>query len=137
MPPIRVLLAGTRVAIIESLSKVIAMQPDMTLVDTVSSPHHIGAALRGRDIDIVIVEQLEGEPMLATTELLHESPRLRVLSISTTGPELTLHMLRPHEVAMGNMSLPALLRTIRGEQWVTGTRDDLRVDGGGRDVRDR
>lgn len=121
----------------ESLSKAIAIQPDMTLVDTVPSPTLIGAALRGRDIDIVIVEQLEGEPMVPTTELLHESPRLRVLSISAVGPELTLHMLRPHEVAMGNMSLLALLRTIRGEQWITGTRDERRGEDGAVDVRDR
>jgi hypothetical protein len=121
----------------ESLSEEIARQPDMELVDDLASPDALGTALRGRQVDIVIVERLEGEPVLPMSELLYESPWLRVLSISVAGPEVTLHMLRPQEETLGNMSLAALLRTIRDERPIRAADDMTRSDDRMSDVHDR
>ncbi len=121
----------------QSLAEAIAAEPDMELVDVLASPDMLAAAIKGRDMDVVITERLDGDPTPPTMELLYGHPRLRMLSLSVAGLEVVLHELRPHEVKLGNMSLHALLQTIRGEPWSGAPRDVLPAATRVSDVRGR
>jgi hypothetical protein len=105
----------------ESLATAIGAESDMELLGVVSSPEALAATVRRGEVDVLITESADGDGETSAdddagpyTDLLYDSPRLRVLTIALRGPGVVLHELRPHRVTLGNVSLNRLLETIRG-----------------------
>jgi hypothetical protein len=67
-----------------------------------STPHHVAIVGQRRDEDL-------SERAL---ELIHENPRMRVLTLANDGGETYLYELRPYRVLIGELSPAALLEAV-------------------------
>ena len=114
MPPIRVLLTALSRFRGEIVREVVAAHPDMVLVtDSIDSD----ALLSGRAADVadVVIVGAEDERLPAVCgPLLYARPRVKVLAMEERGGDVVLYELRPHRVALGNMSAEHLAEVIRG-----------------------
>ncbi len=63
--------------------------------------------------DVAIVGGRHGEELPERAlELLHEHPRMRVLTLADDGAETYVYELRPHRVLIGELSAAALLDAV-------------------------
>jgi hypothetical protein len=63
--------------------------------------------------DVVVVGGEVGALPDRAGELLHEFPRVRVLTVGADGRETMFYELRPHRVALGELSPDSLLEAVR------------------------
>ena len=113
MRPIRVLLSGLsgfRGAVVE---RIIAAQPDMTLVSDFIDDDTL---LSGRAADLadVVIVAMDGDRIPALCgPLLYGHPNLRVLAMEDHGGDAVMYELRPHRMFLGDVSPEGLVAAVR------------------------
>ena len=93
----------------EIVERVIADEPDMELVEP-SAAFDRGGNLDLHGVDVVITGR--DDPGWAA-DLLRARPGFRVLALTRGGKEGLLYELRPHRVALGELSPRQLVAEIR------------------------
>lgn len=114
MVHIRVLIAGMPQLLADVIRGTLRQHPDLRLLDETTSADALLAPAQTEVPDVLIVG-LEGSAIPAFCRpLLYGNPHLKVLAVSTTGEDTALYELRPHRVALGNVTPSGLVDAIRG-----------------------
>ena len=109
---IQILIAGMPQLADDVIRGAIREQEDMQLVDS----HAADQLLAGEKVDTpdVLIVGLDGPFIPAfCAPLLYGNPYLKVLAVSTTGHDTALYEMRPHKVALGNITASGLMDAIR------------------------
>jgi hypothetical protein len=110
---LRILIVAMPRMLHEIVEATISSQPDMILTGPVRRSERIAAAARRVRADLVIVGESRDNLGQRPWQLLTESPRLKVLAISTDGHRATRYELRPHQMVIDNISPAHLVDAIR------------------------
>jgi hypothetical protein len=82
------------------------------VVGELASMEHVVAGVRWKRADVVLVG-LEGGALARPLETaLRQCPRLRILAVERNGQRMFAFELQPQRVALGDLSLPELLKTL-------------------------
>jgi hypothetical protein len=110
---IRILIAGMPQLIADVIRGTLAEQPDMQLVDDNCAVDDLLSGQKAAP-DVLIVG-LDGAAIPAfCAPLLYGTPHMKVLAVSNHGLDTALYELRPHRVALGNVTPNGLVHAIRG-----------------------
>jgi len=114
MAPIQVLITGMPQLLADIVRGTIRQHPDLRLLEESCGAEDLLRADRPEIPDVLIVG-LEGTAIPAFCgPLLYGNPGLKVLAVSVTGEGTALYELRPHRVAIGNVTPDGLVDAIRG-----------------------
>lgn len=115
MSSIRVVLAGIPNVLGDVITEIITTQPDMSVVASLRTHDGVPAAVERTGASVVILGvDADAEAAIAISdELLYDRPRLTVLTVTTDGRETALHLLRPHDEPLGQVSPQRLIAALR------------------------
>jgi hypothetical protein len=102
----RILLVDLPRMLHEIIRTTLEEQPDMEVVDTTGSASDIDTT----NIDVVI----SGHGGLLAPRVLRQRAGIRVFALSASGKESLLFELRPHRIALGEVSPAQVVAAIRG-----------------------
>jgi chemotaxis response regulator CheB len=111
--PTRVLLARLPRMLRDILREIIAAQPDMVIVAEADDAEDLVAATAPYAPDVLVVGLEASETQEVAHDVLRRAPWLRVLAIEAGGRRAWLHMLRPYQMLLGEVSPSMLLDAIR------------------------
>ncbi len=114
MVRIQVLIAGMPQLLADVIRATLLQQPDMQLVEENRAVNDLFPAARADVPDVLIVGLNGGGIPTFCGPMLYGNPRLKVLAVSTTGEDTALYELRPHRIALGNVTPGGLVEAIRG-----------------------
>jgi len=95
----------------EMLESAVGEAEDMSVVGTVDDATQLAASVARTDADVLVVGV--GDDGAALERILYDRPRLILLAIGGNGRSTDLHELRPHQVALGDVSPGQLVEAIR------------------------
>ena len=113
MEQIRVLIGDMPRMMRELVGAAVSDAPDITLVGSAQSGEPLAASLDRTTADVLIVGVPEEGFSWNVDTLLYEHPRLTLLMIGEDGRSTALHELRPHTLALGEVSPTELVDAIR------------------------
>ena len=111
MERIRVLLGDMPRMLRELLGSAIGEAEDMSVVGAVDDATQLAESVRATDADVLVVGARDDAGALE--RILYERPRLILLAIGANGRSTALHELRPHQIALGDVSPGQLVEAIR------------------------
>jgi DNA-binding NarL/FixJ family response regulator len=109
---IRILLAGMPRMLLDMLTDIVSVQPEMMVTGKMQETTDINSAVRKARADLVILRERAGRQRQNYSKLLRSRPHLRVLSITSDGHRFFLHELRPFRTALGEISPESLVQAI-------------------------
>lgn len=89
------------------IAGLLASDPDVRLVTADGLPPEAP--------DVVVLTRADPENESAALDMLLRAPRSRVLALGADARRSVLYELRPHRVALGELSREALLAAVRGD----------------------
>jgi DNA-binding NarL/FixJ family response regulator len=113
MRRIRILLAGMPRMLLDMITDIVALHPELMIAGETQDMADIRAAVRKTRADVVILNEPAIGPPADHQELLYSRPRLGVLSIASDGRQFSLHELRPVRTALGEVSPESLVQAIQ------------------------
>jgi chemotaxis response regulator CheB len=116
---IRITLVDMSPLLREILREALDREPDLAVVGDHDVVADLGVAVEQDGADVVIIGSNASESAHLRS-LVATSCGVRVLELRSDGKDCVLHELRPHRVALGELSREGLLRTIRAAR----SRDD-------------
>ena len=114
MKRVRVVVLNMRRMMHDIVLGILDSQPDIAVSSEQGDALQLQAIAQRQDADVVILEQRGRAGSAAYLGILAERPQLKVLTITDDGRETFLYELRPHEVALGQLSEAGLLEAVRG-----------------------
>lgn len=108
----RIVLVDMSPLLREIVRETAAREPDLSVVREHEAGIDLRAAVERDDPDFLIVGSEAGTEE-AVSSLVAAGRRLRALEVRSDGRESILYELRPHRVALGEISPVTLLHTIR------------------------
>jgi DNA-binding NarL/FixJ family response regulator len=109
---IRVLLAEMPRMLREVVEPVLATDFEIEVVGTVDCREELEPMVRSLHADVVLVAMPSDEQAESYTALLYDSPRTTLLAITHDGRGAFLYALRPHKVAISDVSRDGILAAI-------------------------
>ena len=91
---------------------VLATDFEIEVVGNVDDRNELGIMVRSLQADVVLVAMPSDEQAESYSELLFDSPRTTLLAITHDGRGAFLYALRPHKVAIGDVSQSGILAAI-------------------------
>ena len=113
MEQIRVLIGDMPRMMRELVGAAVSDAPDITLVGSSQNGEPLAASLNRARADVLIVEARDEGISSNFDALLYDHPRLTLLTIGEHGRSTALHELRPHTLALGEVSPTELVDAIR------------------------
>jgi chemotaxis response regulator CheB len=110
---IRVVVFGVRRLMGELLSEALAEDPEIDIALVTGGQDNLSSIVSERGADVVILGDQVPHASAAFEILRAVRPHLKVLTITNDGRETFLYELRPHEVALGQLSGGGLLDAVR------------------------
>jgi DNA-binding NarL/FixJ family response regulator len=101
---IRVLLIDMPQMLRQIIRQTLARDPRFQIVGEYTEHVAIDVAVDRSQADYVIMGSDVFESHAVRHRLLEDGPRVRVLALGADGAQTTLYELRPHEVALGELS---------------------------------
>ena len=98
---------------LDILTEVIASQPDFEVVAAMTTAEEAGAAARRARANVTIVREAGGDAGLGPAVLVAAQRPMKVIALAADGQHGFLCELRPHRVALGEMSADRLVAAIR------------------------
>jgi DNA-binding NarL/FixJ family response regulator len=89
-------------------------EPDLELVAAVEHPEPLLPVLQRLQPDVLILETTPPDGLALARQLWARWPRLRMLTIARGGRSAVLHVLRPDEKILSDISPQELVAAIRG-----------------------
>jgi DNA-binding NarL/FixJ family response regulator len=111
LKPRRIILVGLPQMLNDIVRATIAEQPDLEVVAEVGCEGDLAYAVADHDADLVIADPSCTDG--AIERLVGPRSRLRLLEVQASGRRSCLSELRPHRVALGEISPARLLEAIR------------------------
>ena len=112
MEQTRIVLVDLPPLLREIVRETIAREPDLDVVAEHDAGVDVRAAVEREDADFVIVGS-DAVAGAAVSTLVAADRGVRALELRSDGRDSVLYELRPHRVALGEISPEALLHTIR------------------------
>jgi hypothetical protein len=109
---ITVLVAGFRGMFAEIVTRFLTGQRDLDVIQR-TEPGEVLAAVRERDVSVVLLPMIDDELPLLGGQLLAAKPSLRVLGIAENGRAASLFELKPVRRSLGELSAEALADAVR------------------------
>jgi DNA-binding NarL/FixJ family response regulator len=123
----RIVLIDMSPLLREIVRETLSREPDLDVVAEHAATVDIGEAVERGHADFVIVGE-DARAAESVRALVASDRGLRALELHADGRESVLYELRPHRVALGELSPDALLRTIRAVPgWDTDTGESRAV----------
>lgn len=113
MERIRVLLGTMPQMLREMIRSAIDDANDMSVVGSIEPGADVTSSLARTDADVLVVSVHDALAAATVAPILYSRPRLTVLAIGANGRDTVLHELRPHQLALGDVSASGLLEAIR------------------------
>jgi DNA-binding NarL/FixJ family response regulator len=110
---IRVLIGDMPRMMRELVGAAVSGAPDITLVGSAHGGEPLAASLDRTTADVLIVGVPHNGISSTIDSLLYDHPRLTLLTIGEHGRSTELHELRPHSIALGEVSPTELVDAIR------------------------
>jgi DNA-binding NarL/FixJ family response regulator len=110
----RVVLAYVQPLLTDIIRDSAMGEPDLELVAAVEHPDALLPVLQRVQPDVLILETAPREGLALARQLWARWPRLRMLTIARGGRSAVLHLLRPDETVLGDVSPQELVSAIRG-----------------------
>lgn len=111
MERIRIVMGVTKPILASIVRTALAIDPILDVFE--ASPQDAPGAARRLEAQLVILEEENGELSTLAGEVLRCWPDVRVMLLARDGREAFLWELRPHRVALGELSTDALRETVR------------------------
>jgi hypothetical protein len=111
---IRILIAGMPQFLADVVRDTLNGHADLDLVDDDCAAEVLLTPEALEMPDVLIVGLNGGVLPAFCAPLLYGNPQMKVLAVSATGHDSALFELRPHRVALGNVTPDGLLAAIRG-----------------------
>jgi DNA-binding NarL/FixJ family response regulator len=112
LEPTRIVLIDMSPLLREIVRETLAREPDLDVVAEHEADADVRAAVERESADFVIVGSDAGADA-AVRSLVAADRGVRALELRADGRDSVLYELRPHRVALGEISPETLLRTIR------------------------
>jgi DNA-binding NarL/FixJ family response regulator len=96
------------------LAEVLGEQPDMEVVGRSDNMNEMVSEAGHRSAEVVVVGLVDSALPDECMALLDDSPRVKVLGITTDGRRAFLYELQPQRSALGEVSPEGLINAIRG-----------------------
>jgi hypothetical protein len=116
---IQILIAGMPQFLADVIRASLLEHADMQLIDETCSVNHFLSAGNTVTPDVVIVGLDDASLPSFCQPLLYGNPHMKVLAVSMTGNGTALYELRPHRIALGNVTPTGLVDAIRALPTVT------------------
>lgn len=113
MKKTRILLVGMPTMLLDILTEVITSQRDFEVVATMTTAKNVGPAARRARATVIIAREAGGDAELGPAVLISAQRSMKVITLAEDGQQGYLCELRPHRVALGEMSADRLLAAIR------------------------
>jgi|SRR5687768_11157453 len=110
---IRVVVFGVRRLMGELVAEALAADPAIEIAHETGARDDLPSIVSDRGADVVILGEHVPHASAALEILRAVRPHLKVLTITNDGRETFLYELRPHEVALGQLSGAGLLDAVR------------------------
>jgi DNA-binding NarL/FixJ family response regulator len=110
---IRILLAGMPRMLLDMITDIVVLHPEMMVAGKAQDTADIRAAVKKTRADVAILNEPAIGPSQDYQELLYSRPHLGVLSITSDGRQFSLHKLRPVRTALGEVSPESLVQAIQ------------------------
>jgi AmiR/NasT family two-component response regulator len=110
---IRILLAGMPAMLFDIVTKVVTLEPDLAIVGMVHNVDDAGPAARRTRADVVVIQQASDREDLGEAVLASGRRPVKIITLTDNGRQAFLCELRPHRVALGEMSVGSLVAAIR------------------------
>ena len=101
MRRIRILLAGMPRMLLDMVTDIVAMHPEMMVSGKLQDTADLRTAVRKARADVVVLREPAGREREVHLKLLYSRPHLNVLSITNDGHRFFLHELRPFRAPLG------------------------------------
>lgn len=111
---IRVLVTGVTGVLRDVIEATLATQRDIEVVRAHPEPP--------AQIDVVVIGLQNSETPRAVEALFERYPHARVLGIAGDGRRAYMHELRPHRLALGQLSPEQLIEVVRRAGWGSAAR---------------
>lgn len=121
MPPIRVLIVALPGILRDIIRGLLADEDDVEVVGDLRETEAVLAFMNRVPTDVVVMGCANSELPESGRRLFDEHPAVRVLCLSADGRRTFLFELRPHRVAIGEVSPDELVATIIGAVRPEGT----------------
>jgi len=122
-----ILVVGLPLMLLDIIADAMAAQTDMELTGSFDTCDALLSVAAKPKADVLILSAAPGGLREACRDLLYVYPRARFLGITADGRGAFMYGLRPHRVAIGELTLDGLLAAIRGEMQVgSGVGEELR-----------
>lgn len=113
MKKIRIILADMPAMLVDIIAEIIALEPDLTFVDSISDSTELKTAVRRARADVVITQSLGDELAAHSAALLSTGRPLKIIAITDQARQGLLCELRPHCEPLGPLSAEGLVAAIR------------------------
>jgi hypothetical protein len=111
---IKVMLGDMPRMLRELIGAAVRAAPDMSLVEDAVALTPDASSSSSQNADVMIVSVSSDTPAAQLESLLYARPHMTLLAIGQNGRATTLYELRPHRVALGDVSPQVLVDAIRG-----------------------
>lgn len=115
-PIVGILLCGLPLLLGDLIARIVDTEPDLAIVGTVSDENVLSATLDQTGARVLVVGMTGADLPSAVGDLLFDYPGLRLVGISAEGHRGFLYELRPHAVALGEISPQLLVSIARDSQ---------------------
>jgi len=110
-----ILFVGVPLMLLEIIADAVAEQTDMEVKDSFDTCDALLSVEPPPTADVLILSTTSDGLAKACGDLLYAYPKARFLAITNDGRGAFLYKLRPQRLAVGELTLDALLAAIRGD----------------------
>jgi hypothetical protein len=110
---IRIVLADMPAMLVDIITEIIALEPDLTVVDSISDSTQLKAAVGRARADVVITQSPGHELAADSAALLFTGRPLKIIAITDNARQGLLCELRPHCEPLEQLSAEGLVAAIR------------------------
>ena len=109
---IRIILADMPAMLRHIIAEIIALHPDLTIVESTSDSTDLAAAARRTRADVLISQQASSEEFINMAPLFARC-HLKIIAITEDARHGSIYELRPFREPLKNLSVDSLIAAIR------------------------
>jgi DNA-binding NarL/FixJ family response regulator len=116
LEPIRVLIVDLPGILRDIVRATVSRQPDMVVVGELGKAEAVRPAIESTSASVVVINSQHPAARPDGDSILGRASALKVLAVDPDARESSLHTLRPHRTALGELSPRYLLAAIRSDR---------------------
>lgn len=113
MSNIRILLADMPAMLMRLVAEILAAEPDLTVVASLTDSQDLKAAIERSRAEVVVMQQRSSIQEADQVAVLRPDHVLKIIALTDNCYHGVLYELRPHRAPLGDMSADRLVAAIR------------------------